>query len=132
MPLKLIPPRKGKTPFWAVRGTYLGQSVDRSTKARKRSIASKFLRQWEQEIERGEFSIPGETDFASAAISYMKAGGERRFLTPLINHFGTTPLRQVNQAAVDSAAEALYPNAKPAHRAVSCTVTCTRWFRACW
>lgn len=116
MPLKLVPPRKDKTPYWSVRGTYLGQCVDRSTKARKRSVAAKFLRQWEQEIERGEFSVPGETDFASAAISYMKGGGERRYLTPLINYFGTMPLRQVKQVAVDTAAEAIYPDAEPATR----------------
>ncbi len=30
MPLKLIPPREGKSPNFTVRGTYLGQYVDRS------------------------------------------------------------------------------------------------------
>ena len=39
MPLKLIPPRK--SPFWSVRGTYLGIYVERSTKASKRAVAAK-------------------------------------------------------------------------------------------
>ncbi|MGE0565820.1 MAG: tyrosine-type recombinase/integrase [Pseudolabrys sp.] len=114
MPLKLVPPRKGKTPYWSVRGTYLGQYVDRSTKTGKRSIAGKILKRWEQDIERGEFAVRGEPDFASAAISYMKAGGERRFLTPLINHFGQTPLRKIRQLDIELAADTLYPNASPA------------------
>jgi hypothetical protein len=55
--------------------------------ARKRPIRHPFLlhnsqasrrRQnpprWQDEIERGEFSAPDEPDFASAALSYMKAG----------------------------------------------------------
>jgi len=28
MPLKLVPPRAGKTPFWSIRGTYLAGSLD--------------------------------------------------------------------------------------------------------
>jgi hypothetical protein len=37
MPLKLVPPRPGKTPYWSVRGTYLGRYINRSTKTRSRS-----------------------------------------------------------------------------------------------
>jgi integrase len=44
----------------------------------------------------------------------MKAGGERRFLTPLIKHFGTTTLRQINQATIEAAVGVLYPTASPA------------------
>jgi integrase len=44
----------------------------------------------------------------------MNAGGERRYLTRLIKHFGTRPLRQINQAAVEAAATLLYPTASPA------------------
>jgi integrase len=116
MPLKLIPPRAGKSPYWRVRGTYHGAYVDRSTKARKRSVALKVLRRIERDIENNEFKIEGEPDFASAAIAYMKAGGERRFLTPLIKHFATTPLRQIGQAEIDQAAAHLYPEATPATR----------------
>jgi integrase len=41
----------------------------------------------------------------------MEAGGERRFVGPLIEHFGTTPLSQIDQAAIDRAATKLYANA---------------------
>jgi hypothetical protein len=38
MPLKLYPPT-AKHPTWRVRGKYLGIGIDRSTGARKRSVA---------------------------------------------------------------------------------------------
>jgi integrase len=44
----------------------------------------------------------------------MKAGGERRYLTPLINHFKQTPLRQIKQIDVELAADTLYQDATPA------------------
>lgn len=116
MPLKLIPPREGKTPYWSVRGTYLGRYVDRSTKARKRALATKILNRWCHEIERGEYAEAHEPTFADAALTYMRAGGERAFLRPLIEHFRNAPLRQISQAAIDALALDLYPNATPGTR----------------
>jgi integrase len=116
MPLKLVPPRAGKTPYWSGRGTHHGRYIDRSTKARERRLALRLIRQWEKVIERGIFADDSEPTFASASIDYMNAGGERRFLTPLIEHFGTIPLRNIDQAAIDGAAVTLYPAETPATR----------------
>lgn len=116
MSLKLIPPRKGKSPFWSVRGTYLGVYVDRSTKAGKRALAAKVLKQIEREIESGEFSVKGELTFAAAAAAYMKAGGERTYVTKLLQHFGETPISRIDQAAIDAAAASLYREASAATR----------------
>jgi hypothetical protein len=88
MPLKLVPPRPGKTPYWSVRGTYLGQHVDRSTKAAKRSVARQILEKWQREIECDEFRVAGEATFLSAAVAYMKSGGDRRPIKKLLEHFG--------------------------------------------
>ena len=52
----------------------------------------------------------------AAALNYCRAGGERRFVMRLHDHFGETPLARVDQAAVDAAALALYPRATPATR----------------
>jgi integrase len=114
MPLKLCPPRK--SPFWSVRGTYLGIYVNRSTKAGKRAIAAKVLKQIEREIECGEFAERGETTFASAAAAYMKAGGERTYVKRLLQHFGEKPIRSIDQTAIDAAASAIYPRAAAATR----------------
>lgn len=118
MPLTLKPPRQGKTPYWSVRGTYLGVYVDRSTgfTQGEKAKANKLLRKWKEEIERGEFSRPGDPTFLSAAVAYMQGGGERRYLEPLINHFGEKLLQRIDQAAIDGAAAKLYPDASPATR----------------
>lgn len=116
MPLKLKPPRPGKTPYWSVRGTYLGVAVDRSTGLADRAKAARLLRKWQEDIERGEFTRPGAPTFLSAAVAYLKAGGERRFIQPLLAHFAETALASIDQAAIDDAALLLYPNASPATR----------------
>jgi integrase len=46
----------------------------------------------------------------------MQAGGERRFLEPLLNYFQKTALDKIDQAAIDRAATTLYPRATPASR----------------
>jgi integrase len=114
MPIKLVPPRPGKTPNWSGRGTYLGRYINRSTKTRRRSLALKALARWQGEIERGEFTEPGDPTFASAALAYMKAGGERTYLTPILNHFRGTPLTKIGQAEIDAAAQEIYPRRSPA------------------
>jgi len=108
MPLKIIPPRKGKSPNWTIRGTYLGRYVDRSARTGKRAVAAQVIKQIERQIERGELSEPGEPTFASAAAAYMRAGGERTYLKRLLEHFGDKPLSQIDQAAIDAAAQSLY------------------------
>jgi integrase len=116
MPLKLVAPRKGWSPYYRVRGTYLGVYVDRSTKISKRGQAAKVLAKWRREIESGEFAEPGQPTFASAALAYMKSGGERTYLTPIIEHFGERPLSRIGQADIDAAAEVIYPDRSPATR----------------
>jgi transposase-like protein len=107
MPLKLIPPRK--SPNWSIRGTYLGRYIDRSSGSGKRAVAAKVLKGIERQIERGAYAEPGEATFASAAASYMKAGGERKYLRKLLEHFGDKPLREIDQAEIDAAQLHLYP-----------------------
>lgn len=116
MPLKLIPPRDGKSPNFTIRGTYLGRYVDRSAKTGKRAVAQQVLKGIERQIERGRFSDKGEPTFASAAAAYMRAGGERTYLKRLLEHFGDKTLSEIDQAAIDAAAAAVYPDGSPATR----------------
>lgn len=131
MPLKLIPPKPGKTPNYYIRGTHIGQYVDESTRTSVKSIATKFLKDKREAIECGELQsrrqMKQEPTFLSAAISYMNAGGERRFIGEfdektgqwkpgLITHFGEKLLKEIDQAAIDDAATALYPLATAATR----------------
>jgi integrase len=114
MPLTLVPPKPGRTPYWKVRGTYLGRYVDRSTKTSQKSLAQKFLIKLQRQIENGEFAESGEQTFAAAALAYMRAGGERLYLAPIIQHFGNTAISQIGQPEIDEAAERLYPGGSPA------------------
>src|SRR5215469_14659217 len=114
MPLKLVPPRQGRSPYWRVRGTYLGCYVNRSTGARQKALAEKFRKKLERDIESG--ALTGKTATGFAAAAYMKAGGDNRFLGPLIEYFTHTPLDQIDQVMVDNAAAEIYPNATIATR----------------
>jgi integrase len=116
MPIKLIDPRPGKTPYYSGRGSHLGRYVDRSTKSREKSIAIKTIKKWEREIERGEFAEPGEPTFATALIVYINAGGDPRPTAKLLEYFTTTPLREIDGAAIDACAMTLFPTQSPATR----------------
>lgn len=115
MPLRLIPPTPARrTPYYSVRGTHLGCYIDRSLKTGDKALAKKLIRQIEQSIECGALAPGRALGFAEAASAYMKAGGERNYLAPIIGHFKHTPLAQIDQAAIDYAAAAIYPKATPA------------------
>ena len=116
MPIKAIPPREGKSPYWSGRGTHLGRYVDRSTKAPTKPLAKKVIRKWEREIERGEFTEPGEPTFASALVGYLNAGGDPRPTGKLLEHFKATPLKMIDGDAIDACATALFPTQSAATR----------------
>ena len=50
----------------------------------------------------------------SAAIAYMQAGGERRYVARLVKYFGKTFIKDINQDMIDAGAKAVYPGAIPA------------------
>jgi integrase len=124
VPLKLRPPRKGRTPNFEIRGTHLRIRVEVSSGTDKRSLARKRLRQIEECIEQhGQYPAPeskpdpGEPTFLSAANKYMQDGGSKRYMAPLIRYFGETPLSEIGQGTIDAAASALQPDVTPATRA---------------
>jgi integrase len=123
VPLSLRPPRKGKTPNFEIRGTYLGCYVEVSSGTHKRAVAGQRLREIEECIEQhGQYPAPaakrdsGEPTFLSAAVAYMQAGGERRYAAILIKHVGEKPLREIDQDAIDEAANTLLPQGAPDYR----------------
>lgn len=116
MPIELVPPRKGKTPNYYLRGTHFGVSVDRTAGTADRKKAVKVLQKVRADIESGAFAPKGSINFAQAALSYLRNGGEDTYIKPLSDHFGVTPLVHVDQAAIDEAAHTLYPNASAATR----------------
>ena len=116
MPLRLVPPRDGKSTNWTIRGTHLGTTIDRTAGTSQRKLAARVLTKLKLDIEAGRLAPAGAPAFASATLAYVKAGHSKRFLSPLAEHFATTPLTGLDQAAIDQAAAALYPDAGPATR----------------
>jgi integrase len=127
MPLKLVPPRQGKSPNYSIRGTYLRIYVDRTAGTPEKRAAQKILDTIKRQIELGEYQQPAAEPvadkhartFADAALAYLKAGGDATFLSPIIELTGEHALRDeliddIDQIAIDNAAKALYPAAAPA------------------
>ena len=109
------------SPNWYLRGTVRGVTVDESTGVADRKAAETIRAQREWEIIQA--SIHGRkatASFLEAAVAYMEAGGERRYLKRLINHFGNLPLAKIDQAAIDHAAKILCPSAAPS--TVNCQI----------
>lgn len=113
MPLKLV--RRPRSPYWYIRGSIRGLSVDESTGLSNRADAEDQLALRAAEITKR--SIHGDSatrTFAEAALSYMEAGGERTHLAPLIKHLGKRALGKIGQAEIDEAGKKLKPGAGPA------------------
>ncbi|MDB5546130.1 MAG: site-specific integrase [Hyphomicrobiales bacterium] len=116
MPLKLT--RRPRSPFWIMRGTVRGIRVEESTGVADVRAAEEIKAQREAQLLRESiYGRQSTATFAEAALSYLQSGGkERRFLTRVIEHFGTTPLMKIDQTALDKGALKLYPHAAPSTR----------------
>lgn len=108
MPLKLV--RRHGSPYWYVRGSVRGQSVDESTGIADEAAAEAYRAKREWELQQAAvFGKKSVVTFLAAAVAYMEDGGERRFMAPLLRHFGAMKLKDVTQDAIDDAAKLLYP-----------------------
>ncbi len=110
MPLKKFR-RNGQGNYY-IRGTVQGQHIYESTGTSIAAQADAIRIRREAEIlERGAYGKAQTLTFAEAALAYMKAGGEARFLLPILNYFGPDMmLAQIDNAAINAAASKLYPN----------------------
>lgn len=133
MPLKLKPPRHGKTPNWSIRGTYLGVRVDESTGTANEALAKQILAAKRREIERSVTAPPvaksehtGPT-FVEAAVAYMEGGGDGKYLGKwdddarlwvggVLTRLGDHLLSEITQQEIDKAAVGLYPTGSAATR----------------
>ena len=107
------PGRLAKSPFWYIRGTYLGVSVYKSTGARTKAQAQRFKRKIEREIEDGSYqSRPRQRPtFADAAVIYLEAcpKAEVQYVERLVRYWKDTPLDDISQAAVRDCIKDIYP-----------------------
>ena len=79
-------------------------------------------------------SVYGRRATATFAEAAVELPGTRRFEAlhrPVIKHFGTTPLAQIDQDALDRGARKLYPNASPSTRNRQFYTPCFRGSTPC-
>jgi integrase len=102
--------------FWYLRGTVAGQRIYESTHTGDSKAAEIVRIKRESELlERHVYGRAAVTTFAEAALIYMQAGGEARYLGPIIAHFGPRKrLHEIDNEAATACAVALYPSAAPA------------------
>lgn len=108
MPLKLI--RRHGSENWYVRGSVRGVTVDESTKVSDKTQAEaiRAKREWEI-VNRTISGRRASSTFLEAAVQYMEQGGDRRFIQPILRHFGSRPLSEIGQIEVEECAKRLYP-----------------------
>ena len=120
MPLKLHPPREGKTPNYQIRGTYRGIRIDLTSGSSNEKIAKQRLKEIERDIDDrikcGRIAKANGPTFVNAVNRYLNTGGEDRFLKQLVGYFGSTLITEITQEMVDDAAITLLPKATPATR----------------
>jgi len=116
MPLKLV--HRPKSPYWIMRGTVRGISIEESTGTTNKAVAEEIRTKREAEILTE--SVYGKSitvTFAHAVADYLEHGsGAKRFMQPVLDHFGMTLLRDIDQHAIDTAAKKLFPKGGSATR----------------
>lgn len=121
MPIKCV--QRPKTPYWVIRGTLRGIRIEESTGTTDRDQAEEIRAMREAEIIKQ--SIHGRSataSFAEACRMYLEnggkkgKGGEKRFMPPVLNYFGVTPLARIGLAEIETGATKVYPNGTPQTR----------------
>ncbi|WP_417723978.1 tyrosine-type recombinase/integrase [Salipiger sp.] len=114
MPLKKT--RRTKAGNWYLRGSVAGVSIYESTGTSDAARAEAIRIRRESEIlDRSAYGKAATLTFAEAALDYMRAGGESRYLAKILQHFGPDKLlAEIDNPALNDAAEAIYPTAAPA------------------
>ena len=114
MPLKLF--RRGGKGNYYLRGNVAGSNIYTSTGTSDEKAAENIRIRTEAEIlERASLGRRATVTFAEAALNYLNSGGEKRFIPPILKHFGPRArLCDIDNAAVNTAAAKIYSTAKPA------------------
>lgn len=113
MPLKCIQRKPGGN--WHIHGTVAGVAVRESTKTSNRKAAEAIRIRTEAEIlQRAALGKKATATFEEAAINYLMAGGEGRFLPELLLQLQGKKLSQIDNAEINALAAKLFPKAAPA------------------
>lgn len=108
------------SPYWYLRGTVRGISVDETTGIDISNKKAAEEHRINREKELLEESIHGKrvtTNFMQAAKSYLDNDGKLFYrIEDIIAHFGLTKLANIGQAEIDAGAKIVFPNMQPQSR----------------
>lgn len=107
MPLSLK--KIGK--IWYVHGSLNGIRVRESARTPKRDLAEAKLRQIQKDIEDRIYN--SKRTLSEAITHYISLNGEKRFLMPILERFGNTPIAEMNAADVSNFALEHYGHMAP-------------------
>jgi integrase len=113
--LRLV--KRKNRPTWYIQGTIRGKRYRESTGTDSRPHAEAILAKRQSEIlDRETFGEKRTAIFAQAVELYLDQGGEARFLSPLLERWGTTRIADITPADVARAAHEIYPGCSPAYQ----------------
>lgn len=104
-----------KAPFRSKDGAIEYRYIERSTGTCDAKVAREKARSFELEAVASANTLKKQEfiTFAEAAATYMKGGGERWSLAPLIREIGLKPVNEIDQDVALALCEKLYPGCKP-------------------
>ncbi len=111
---------RNKTPgnIWWIVGTINGRRVRESTQTTDRTLAEALLLKRERElVGNALFGESSSLTFEEAASLYVQSGGEKRFVSKLVEILGSKQVRDLTARDLLSTCAHLYPDAKPATKA---------------
>lgn len=113
MPIKIF--KRGAV--YHYRGTVAGRRLRGSTGAANKETAARIAaeietKQWKRNLDGPEAVLT----FAQAALKYLAAGKQQRFLPPIAAYWKDTLVKDMNAGAIIQSARELYPRASGATR----------------
>lgn len=108
---------KEREGIWYAVGTYDGQRIRDSLGTRDRKEAAEKLAIYQAQLfKRSTYGEEAVRLFEEAAVSYMRQGGEARFLTKIIKHFKNRRIASIKPGEIRDMALTLYPGKTAATR----------------
>lgn len=96
-------------------GNVAGERVRKSLGTRDPATAEELRAQYEARLwKRHSYGEEAIRTFEEAAVEYLSAGGEARFLKPIIRYFRGRALGTIKPEELKRAARAILPDRKPA------------------
>lgn len=112
---KLTPKLRNK--IYYATGTIAGQRIRQSLETSDKARAEELCALYEAKLwKRHSYGEAAVRTFEEAALSYMEAGGENRYLPPVLKHFKGRALTTITPGDIIAMAVGLYPNASGATR----------------